>query len=135
MPGRAPRVRWRGGLTVTFSSWAAKQAIVSRWRHSGNPVPAPPSTFRNTVWIRYRNRIVVIMTDMTHGDGSSLIRYLYYAPHFDTEAIIGTPRLLDHPHDATAPWLQLWSGPITLVHMSDLDQVRNGDTDRDAMKS
>jgi hypothetical protein len=107
----------------------------SRWRHSGNPVPAPPSTFRNTVWIRYRNRIVVIMTDMTHGDGSSLIRYLYYAPHFDTEAIIGTPRLLDHPHDATAPWLQLWSGPITLVHMSDLDQVRNGDTDRDAMKS
>jgi hypothetical protein len=50
---------------------------------------------------RYR---VVIMTDMTHDDGNSLIRYLYYAPHFDTEAIIVTPQLPDFNHDAGGPW-------------------------------
>ena len=45
---------------------------------------------------RYR---VVIMTDMTHDDGNSLIRYLYYSPHFDTEAIIVTNQLPDFNHD------------------------------------
>ncbi len=47
---------------------------------------------------------VVIMTDMTHDDGNSLIRYLYYAHHFDTEAIIITPQLPDFPYDSPAPW-------------------------------
>ena len=46
---------------------------------------------------------VVIMTDMTHDDGNSLIRYLYYTPAFDTEAIIVTPQLPDYPHDSPAP--------------------------------
>jgi hypothetical protein len=47
---------------------------------------------------------LVIMTDMTHDDGNSLIRYLYYANDFDLEAMIVTPQLPDYPHDATGPW-------------------------------
>jgi hypothetical protein len=50
---------------------------------------------------RYR---VIILTDMTHDDGNSLIRYLYYTPHFDTEAIIVTPQLPDYRHDSELPW-------------------------------
>jgi hypothetical protein len=47
---------------------------------------------------------LIIMTDMTHDDGNSLIRYLYYANDFDLEAMIVTPQLPDYPHDATEPW-------------------------------
>lgn len=47
---------------------------------------------------------VVIMTDMTHDDGNSLIRYLYYSPYFDTEAIIITNQLPDFTHEDTGPW-------------------------------
>lgn len=50
---------------------------------------------------RYR---VVIMTDMTHDDGNSLIRYLYYSPYFDTEAIIVTQQLPDFNHNDPGPW-------------------------------
>lgn len=50
---------------------------------------------------RYR---IVIMTDMTHDDGNSLIRYLYYANDFDLEALIVTPQLPDFTHDANEPW-------------------------------
>ncbi|GAB3167904.1 hypothetical protein GCM10027291_15610 [Telluribacter humicola] len=44
------------------------------------------------------------MTDMTHDDGNSLIRYLYYAPYFDTEAIIITQQLPDFTHKQDGPW-------------------------------
>ena len=47
---------------------------------------------------------VIIMTDMTHDDGNSLIRYLYYTPFFDTEAIIVTPQLPAFNHDDPVPW-------------------------------
>ena len=47
---------------------------------------------------------VVIMTDMTHDDGNSLIRYLYYSHLFDTEAIIITNQLPDYYHDDPTPW-------------------------------
>lgn len=47
---------------------------------------------------------IVIMTDMTHDDGNSLIRYLYYANDFDLEALIVTPQLPDYTHDAGEPW-------------------------------
>lgn len=47
---------------------------------------------------------VVIMTDMTHDDGNSLIRYLYYANEFDTEAIIVTPQLPDYNYNSKGPW-------------------------------
>ena len=33
---------------------------------------------------------VVILTDMTHDDGNSFIRYLYYSSWFDLEALIIT---------------------------------------------
>jgi len=44
------------------------------------------------------------MTDMTHDDGNSLIRYLYYAPYFDTEAIVITQQLPDFSHKQDGPW-------------------------------
>lgn len=47
---------------------------------------------------------VVIMTDMTHDDGNSLIRYLYYAPYFNTEAIIVTQQLPDYNYNHEGPW-------------------------------
>lgn len=50
------------------------------------------------------NYRVVIMTDMTHDDGNSLIRYLYYSPYFDTEAIIVTQQLPDFNFDQDGPW-------------------------------
>ena len=50
---------------------------------------------------------VVIMTDMTHDDGNSLIRYLYYSPYFDTEAIVVTQQLPDFNHDQDGPWIKV----------------------------
>ncbi len=46
----------------------------------------------------------IIMTDMTHDDGNSLIRYLYYSHMFETEAIIVTPQLPDFYYDSKGPW-------------------------------
>lgn len=50
---------------------------------------------------------VVIMTDMTHDDGNSLIRYLYYSHYFDTEAIIVTQQLPDYNYDQNGPWIKV----------------------------
>lgn len=47
---------------------------------------------------------VVILTDMTHDDGNSLIRYLYYSHYFDTEAIIVTQQLPDYNFNDEGPW-------------------------------
>jgi hypothetical protein len=47
---------------------------------------------------------VVILTDQTHDDGNSLIRYLYYSHLFDTEAIIVTPQLPDYTFNDPGPW-------------------------------
>ncbi|WP_228527621.1 DUF1593 domain-containing protein [Pararhodonellum marinum] len=47
---------------------------------------------------------VVIMTDMTHDDGNSLIRMLYYPEVFDIEAVIITQQLPDYDFDANEPW-------------------------------
>jgi hypothetical protein len=52
---------------------------------------------------------VVIMTDMTHDDGNSLIRYLYYTPYFDTEAIIVTQQLPDYNYNQDGPWKKVQS--------------------------
>ncbi len=46
----------------------------------------------------------VILTDMTHDDGNSLIRYLYYGHLFDTEAIIVTQQLPDYNYHHEEPW-------------------------------
>lgn len=61
------------------------------------------SLFSNLLCAQPKYR-VVIMTDMTHDDGNSLIRYLYYANELETEAIIVTPQLPDYTFDATGPW-------------------------------
>jgi hypothetical protein len=50
---------------------------------------------------------VIIMTDMTHDDGNSLIRYLYYSHYFDTEAIIVTQQLPDFNFDQDGPWIKV----------------------------
>jgi hypothetical protein len=68
---------------------------------------------------------VVIMTDMTHDDGNSLIRYLYYAPLFDTEAIIVTPQLPDYRHDEDGPWLKAQG--ILDAYRQELPQLRRHD--------
>lgn len=68
---------------------------------------------------------VVIMTDMTHDDGNSLIRYLYYAPLFETEAIIVTPQLPDYDHAATAPWQKAQT--ILAAYREELPQLRRHD--------
>jgi hypothetical protein len=47
---------------------------------------------------------VIIMTDMTHDDGNSLIRYLYYSHYFDTEAIVVTQQLPDYNFNDEGPW-------------------------------
>jgi hypothetical protein len=47
---------------------------------------------------------VVIMTDMTHDDGNSLIRMLYYPEIFDLEAMVITQQLPDYDFDAPEPW-------------------------------
>jgi len=47
----------------------------------------------------------VILTDMTHDNGNSLIRYLYYyASLFDLEGLIITNQLPDFNHDDAGPW-------------------------------
>jgi hypothetical protein len=51
----------------------------------------------------------VILTDMTHDDGNSLIRYLYYSHLFDTEAIIVTPQLPDYNYNHKEPWQKVQS--------------------------
>lgn len=47
---------------------------------------------------------VVILTDMTHDDGNSFIRYLYYSSYFDLEALIVTNQLPDFNYDDEGPW-------------------------------
>ncbi len=50
---------------------------------------------------------VVILTDMTHDDGNSFIRYLYYGHLFETEAIIVTNQLPDFRFDDAGPWKKI----------------------------
>lgn len=65
---------------------------------------------------------VVIMSDMTHDDGNSLIRYLYYSPYFDTEAIIVTPQLPDFNYNDDAPWKKVQS--ILNAYHQEYDQLK-----------
>lgn len=70
---------------------------------------------------------IVIMTDMTHDDGNSLIRYLYYAPHFDLEAIVVTPQLPDYHHDDDTPWKKVQS--ILNAYREEESQLRKHHAD------
>jgi hypothetical protein len=69
----------------------------------------------------------VILTDMTHDDGNSLIRYLYYASHFDLEAMIITNQLPDFNHDDAGPWDKGMS--ILSAYQQELQQLRKHDPD------
>lgn len=46
----------------------------------------------------------VIVTDMTHDDGNSLIRLLHYANEIDIEAIVVAPQEPDFPWNSDGPW-------------------------------
>ncbi len=70
---------------------------------------------------------VVILTDMTHDDGNSLIRYLYYSSWFDLEALIVTNQLPDFNHDDTGPWDKAMS--ILDAYRDELPQLRKHDPD------
>ncbi len=67
----------------------------------------------------------VILTDMTHDDGNSLIRYLYYASYFDLEAMIVTNQLPDFNHDDTGPWDKAMD--ILDAYRQELPQLRKHD--------
>jgi hypothetical protein len=69
----------------------------------------------------------VILTDMTHDDGNSLIRYLYYASLFDLEAMIITNQLPDFNHDDDGPWKKGMG--ILEAYREELPQLRKHDPD------
>jgi hypothetical protein len=70
---------------------------------------------------------VVILTDMTHDDGNSFIRYLYYAPWFDLEALIVTNQLPDFNYDDEGPWNKAMG--ILDAYKQELPQLRKHDPD------
>ncbi len=67
----------------------------------------------------------VILTDMTHDDGNSLIRYLYYAPYFDLEAMIVTNQLPDYNYNEDGPWQKAMG--ILDAYNIELPQLRKHD--------
>ncbi|MGF1587190.1 MAG: nucleoside hydrolase-like domain-containing protein [Bacteroidales bacterium] len=67
----------------------------------------------------------VILTDMTHDDGNSLIRFLYYAPYFDLEAMIITNQLPDFNYDDDGPWEKGMG--ILDAYRNELPQLRKHD--------
>ncbi len=69
----------------------------------------------------------IILTDMTHDDGNSLIRYLYYASYFDLEALIVTNQLPDFDYDETGPWDKAMG--ILDAYREELPQLRKHDPD------
>jgi len=69
----------------------------------------------------------VILTDMTHDDGNSLIRFLYYASLFDLEGLIITNQLPDFNHDDLGPWDKGMG--ILKAYREELPQLRLHDPD------
>lgn len=70
---------------------------------------------------------VVILTDQTHDDGNSLIRYLYYSNMFDTEAIIVTPQLPDYSYNDPGPWNK--AQRIIEAYSKEYDQLKKHQPD------
>lgn len=70
---------------------------------------------------------VVILTDQTHDDGNSLIRYLYYSHLFDTEAIIVTPQLPDYTFNDPGPWKKAQG--IIKAYKKEYDQLKKHQSD------
>lgn len=69
---------------------------------------------------------VVILTDMTHDDGNSLIRFLHYLPWFELEALIVTNQLPDYTHNDPAPWNKAMG--ILNAYKEDLPKLRKHDS-------
>jgi hypothetical protein len=67
----------------------------------------------------------VILTDMTHDDGNSLIRYLYYASFFDLEGLIVTNQLPDYKYNESGPWDKAMG--ILTAYGRELPQLRKHD--------
>jgi hypothetical protein len=70
---------------------------------------------------------VVILTDMTHDDGNSFIRYLYYSSFFDLEALIVTNQLPDFNYNDEGPWNKVMG--ILDAYKQELPQLRKHDPD------
>lgn len=68
---------------------------------------------------------VVILTDMTHDDGNSFIRYLYYSSYFDLEALIITNQLPDFNYGDNGPWEKAMG--ILDAYKQELPQLRKHD--------
>jgi len=83
-----------------------------------------PTSERGFVPEKFRT---VILTDMTHDDGNSLIRYLYYASLFDLEGLIITNQLPDFNHDDPGPWNKGMG--ILEAYREELPQLRKHDPD------
>ncbi len=64
---------------------------------------------------------VIILTDMTHDDGNSLIRFLHYLPCFDLEALIVTNQLPDFTYNDSIPWNKAMG--ILNAYKEDLPQL------------
>ncbi len=62
---------------------------------------------------------------MTHDDGNSLIRYLYYSSFFDLEALIVTNQLPDFNYNDTGPWEKAMG--ILEAYRNELPQLRKHD--------
>ena len=69
---------------------------------------------------------VIILTDMTHDDGNSLIRFLHYTPWFDLEALIVTNQLPDFTYNDPKPWNKAMD--ILNAYKEDLPQLRMHDS-------
>jgi len=70
---------------------------------------------------------VVILTDQTHDDGNSLVRYLYYSHLFDTEAIVVTPQLPDYNYNDPGPWNKAQG--IIEAYRKEYDQLKRHQND------
>ncbi len=68
---------------------------------------------------------VVILTDMTHDDGNSFIRYLYYSSYFELEALIVTNQLPDFNYNDDGPWMKAMG--ILDAYRDELPQLRKHD--------
>lgn len=64
---------------------------------------------------------------MTHDDGNSFIRYLYYSSYFDLEALIVTNQLPDYNFNETGPWDKAMG--ILDAYKQELPQLRKHDPD------
>jgi hypothetical protein len=104
-----PRRQSSSCIIIVFLLFSAAISILTSCKKSPNDE-------------KYR---VVILTDMTHDDGNSLIRFLHYSPCFDLEALIVTNQLPDYTYNDANPWNKAMG--ILDAYKEDLPQLRKHD--------